>query len=213
MATNPKFEKIKASGHLPTPKGVALQVIQLTHKDDVTNQEIAQAINSDPALSSRLIKVANSRVAYQTRPVVSVVDAVTVLGLSTVRQLVLGLSLMEDNHKGKCQPFDYQGFWGRSLLTAITAQNLVLHSGIGSAEEVFILGLLGKIGSLALATVYPQEYGRIIEAAAREDSVLADLERAEFDFDHNQLAQAMVADWGMPRVFQEVVLHHRIASR
>ena len=213
MATNPKFEKIKASGHLPTPKGVALQVIQLTHKDDVTNQQIAQAIKADPALSSRLIKVANSRVAYQTRPVVSVVDAVTVLGLSTVRQLVLGLSLMEDNHKGKCQQFDYQGFWSRSLLTAITAQNLVLHSGIGSAEEVFILGLLGKIGSLALATVYPQEYGRIIDAAAQMDSALTDLERAEFDFDHNQLAQAMVADWGMPRVFQEVVLHHENPER
>jgi len=193
---------------LPTPKGVAMQVIQLTHKDDVTNQEIAHAIKSDPALSSRLIKVANARVAYQTRPVVSVVDAVAVLGLSTVRQLVLGLSLMEDNRKGKCGQFDYQGFWGHSLLTAITAQNLVLHSGIGSAEEVFILGLLGEIGALALATVYPQEYGRILGEAAQADSGLADLERAEFGFDHNQLTQAMVADWGMPRVFQEVVLHH-----
>jgi len=208
MPSNSRFEEIKASGHLPTPKGVAMQVIQLTHKDDVTNQEIAHAIKSDPALSSRIIKVANARVAYQTRPVVSVVDAVAVLGLSTVRQLVLGLSLMEDNRKGKCRQFDYQGFWGHSLLTAITAQNLVLHSGIGSAEEVFILGLLGEIGSLALATAYPQEYGRILDAAAQADSGLADLERAEFGFDHNQLTQAMVADWGMPRVFQEVVLHH-----
>lgn len=208
MTNNSRLEEIKASGNLPTPQGVALQVIQLTHKDDVTNQEIARAIKSDPALSSRLIKVANARVAYQTRPVVSVVDAVAVLGLSAVRQLVLGLSLMEDNRKGKCRQFDYQGFWGHSLLTAITAQNLVLHSGIGSTEEVFILGLLGKIGSLALATAYPQEYGRILDTAAQADSGLADLERAEFGFDHNQLTQAMVADWGMPRVFQQVVLHH-----
>jgi len=73
MVTNSKFEKIKASGHLPTPKGVALRVIQLTHKDDVTNQEIAHAIKSDPALSSRLVKVANSRVAYQTWPVTDIV--------------------------------------------------------------------------------------------------------------------------------------------
>ncbi len=209
MVSNSKFEEIKASGHLPTPKGVALQVIQLTHKDDVTNQEIAHAIKSDPALSSRIIKVANARVAYQTRPVVSVVDAVAVLGLSSVRQLVLGLSLMESNRKGTCQQFDYQGFWGHSLLTAITAQNLVLHSGIGSAEEVFILGLLGQVGALAMATAYPQDYGRILGVAATQaDSELANLERAEFGFDHNQLTQSMVADWGMPRVFQEVALHH-----
>ena len=209
MISKSKFEEIKAGGHLPSPRGVALQVIQLTHKDDVTNQEIAHAIKSDPALSSRVIKVANGRVAYQTRPVVSVVDAVAVLGLSSVRQLVLGLSLMESNRKGKCKQFDYQCFWGHSLLTAITAQNLVLHSGIGSAEEVFILGLLGQIGSLALATAYPQEYGRILDTiATNADSELTNLERAEFGFDHNQLTRAMVADWGMPRVFQEVVLHH-----
>jgi len=204
-----KFEELKASGHLPSPKGAALQVIQLTRKDDVTTQEIARAIKSDPALSGRVIKMSNVLVAYQTRPISSMVDAVTVLGLNTVRQLVLSLSLVEDSRNVACQKFDYQGFWARSLLTAIAAQNLVLSSGIGSPEEVFILGLLGQIGSLALATAYPQEYARIIEKTeANVDAGLASLERAEFGFDHNQLTQVMLADWGMPRVFQEVALHH-----
>ena len=207
MISNPRFAEIKAGGHLPTPKGVALKVIQLTHKDDVTNQEIAHAIKTDPALSSRIIKVANARSAFQTRPVVSVVDAVAVLGLNAVRQLVLGLSLMENNRKGVCRKFDYAGFWARSLLTAITAQNLVMHGGIGASEEVFILGLLSQIGTLALATAYPEEYARLIEKAGG-GAPLAELELAEFGFSHSQLTQAMVADWGMPRIFQEVVLHH-----
>ena len=209
MISHAKFEELKAGGHLPSPKGAALRVMQLTQKDDVTNQEIAHAIKSDPTLSGHVIKLANTRVAYQTRPIVSVVDAVAVLGLNAVRQLVLGLSLIENNHHGVCQGFDYQGFWAHSLLTAITAQNLVLHSGIGSTEEVFSLGLLGQIGSLALATAYPQEYSRILGAVAiNVDYGLANLEHADFGFDHRQLTQAMVADWGMPRVFQEVALHH-----
>ena len=209
MISHSKLEELKARGHLPSPKGIALQVIQLTHKDDVTNQEIARAIKSDPALSSRVIKVANGLVAYQTRPIASIVDAVTVLGLNTVRQLVLGLSLMESSQKVACQKFDYQNFWARSLLTAIAAQNLVLSSGIGSPEEVFILGLLGQIGSLALATAYPKEYARLIEKAEADAGAgLTSLERAEFGFDHNQLTQAMLADWGMPRVFQEAALYH-----
>ncbi len=126
MVSDPKFEALKASGNLPSPKGIALQVIRLTQKDDVTNQEIAHAIKADPALSGRVIKVANALVAYQTRPVASVVDAVTVLGMNTLRQLVLGLSLVEGNRDGACQKFDYQGFWGHSLLTAIAAQKLML---------------------------------------------------------------------------------------
>lgn len=200
-----KIEAILANNHLPSPKGVALRVIQLTDKDDVTNQEIAHVIKTDPALSSRIIKVANARVAYQTRPIVSVLDAVSVLGFNTVRQLALGLSLMESH--SSCAEFDYQDFWARSLLTAITAQNMVLHSGIGSTEEVFILGLLGQIGSLALATVHAKEYARILREA-EVNTRLVDLEFAEFGFDHNQLTQAMLGNWGLPRAFQEVALYH-----
>lgn len=209
MTSNSRFEEIKAKYQLPSPMGAALRVVQLTQEDDVTNQEIARAIKADPALSGRIIKAANLLVAYQTRPVVSVVDAVTILGLNTVRQLVLGLSLVDNNSKGACQKFDYQYFWAHSLLTAIAAQNLVLNSGIGAPEEVFILGLLGQIGSLALASAYPQEYSLILEkVAAQAGAGLADLERAEFGIDHNQMTQAMLADWGMPQVFQEVALHH-----
>lgn len=209
MIGHSKLEELQASGHLPSPKGVAVRVIELTRKDDVTSHEIAHAIKSDPALSSRIIKVSNALVAYQTRPIASVVDAITVLGLNTVRQLVLGLSLMDSSRNVACQKFDYQDFWARSLLTAIAAQNLVLQSGIGSPEEVFILGLLGQIGSLTLATAYPQEYARVLStAAATADTGLTSLERTEFGFDHNQLTQTMLANWGLPRVFQEAALHH-----
>jgi diguanylate cyclase (GGDEF)-like protein len=173
------------------------------------NQEVAHAIKSDPALSSRVIKAANALVAYQSRPVVSIRDAVTVLGLNTVRQLVLGLSLMDGSRKVVCQKFDYQDFWAHSLLAAIAAQNMALQSDVGSPEEIFIVGLLGQVGSLALATAYPQEYARILgEIATNVAAKLTDLECAAFGFDHNQLTQAMLADWGLPQVFQKVVLHH-----
>ena len=209
MATHSKFEALKAKGQLPSPKGVALRVVQLTQKDNVTNQEIAHAIKADPALSGRIIKIANALVAYQTRPVASITDAVAVLGLNTVRQLVLGLSLVESSRNGPCQGFDYQGFWARSLLAAIAAQNLVTNSGVGSPEEVFLLGLLGQIGSLALATACPEEYASVLKkSAAQANAPLADFERAEFGIDHNQMTQAMLADWGMPQVFQEVALYH-----
>lgn len=225
MISYQKFEEIKATGNLPSPQGIAIRVMELTRNDDVSIQEIAHSIKADPALSSHILKVANARVAYQTRPIVSIVDAVTVLGLSTVRQLVLGLSLIEHHQNGACQGFDYQDFWAHSLLTAITAQNLVLHSGIGSTEEVFIIGLMGQIGSLA--TIHPQEYSIILGKAAANTVIAKDglsaaslsgtslaadlitLEDTEFGFNHSQLTQSMLADWGMPQVFQDVVLNYQ----
>lgn len=206
------MDELKASGRLPSPKGAALQVLYLCQTDDVTNQEVVYAIQADPALSARLIKLANAPASHQVRPVVSVADAVTVLGLNTVRQLVLALSLVDNSRSLTCKNFDYATFWSHSLLRAIAAQNLVSIScsGLIPAEEVFVLGLLGDIGSLALATAYPKEYGAILERqSSSHDLNLVDLEQAVFGFDHNQLSKEMLADWRMPQVFQTAILHYQ----
>jgi two-component system, cell cycle response regulator len=210
MTSNTRLDELKANGRLPSPKGAALQVLLLSQKEDVTNQQVAHAIQADPALSARMIKLANSPVAHQIRPIASVVDAVTVLGLNTVRQMVLGLSLVDSSRNMPCKKFDYHNFWSRSLLTAITAHNLVSHRSVGAegAEQIFVLGLLARVGSLALATAYPIEYAAILEKiAANADSKLVELERAEFGFDHNLLSKEMLADWRMPNIFQLAVLH------
>jgi two-component system cell cycle response regulator len=207
---NVKFEELKAKDHLPSPKGMALKIIQLTLKEDVTTQEIAHAIKTDPALSGRLIKMANVLMSYQTRPIVSITDAVLSLGLSIVRNMVLSLSLVEGSRDGACRKFDYQNFWSQSLLMAIAAKNFVEGRRMGAAEEMFILGLLGQVGSLGLATAYPQEYSLILEKVQTVDTntTLIELERTEFGLDHNQLSKEMLADWGLPQVFQIAVLHH-----
>ncbi|CAH1387907.1 diguanylate cyclase [Candidatus Nitrotoga sp. M5] len=207
---NAVFETLKAKNQLPSPKGLALKIIQLTLKEDVTTREIAHALKTDPALSGRLIKMANVLMSYQTRPIVSIADAVMSLGLSIVRNMVLGLSLVEGGRDGACQKFDYQNFWSQSLLTAIAAKNFVEGRSMGATEEIFILGLLSQVGSLGLATAYPQEYSHILEKARAVDSgtSLIDLERTEFGLDHNQLTKEMLADWGLPQSFQLAVLHH-----
>ena len=193
-----------------------MQVLLLCQKEDVSNQEVAHAVQADPALSAMLIKLANSPASHQVRPIASVLDAVAVLGMNTVRQMVLGLSLVDSSRNMACKNFDYQNFWSHSLLTAIASQNLVSLRGVGSAspEEVFILGLLSKVGSLAMATAFPQEYSVLLEKAAADANVkLVDLERAEFGIDHNQLSKEMLADWRMPNAFQSAIMHYEEPSK
>ncbi|CAH1194361.1 putative Diguanylate cyclase [Candidatus Nitrotoga sp. BS] len=207
---NAIFEELKAKDHLPSPKGLALKIIQLTLKEDVTTQEITHAIKTDPALSGRLIKMANVLMSYQTRPIASITDAVMSLGLSIVRNVVLGLSLVEGSRDGACRKFNYQNFWSQSLLVAIAAKNFIEGRRMGAAEEMFILGLLAQVGSLGLATAYPQEYSLILDktAAGNTDTILIDLERTEFGLDHNQLTKEMLANWGLPQVFHIAALYH-----
>src|SRR5574340_1036980 len=121
VAKSPILSRLKIANRLPTPKGVALEVINLTQREDVSNHDIVRLIGSDPALSARVIKAANVLLTNPSRPIASIADAVTVLGVRALRQLVLGISLIVDYRHGPCKQFDYPHFWAHSLLTGIAA--------------------------------------------------------------------------------------------
>lgn len=206
QSVSQQFEDFKTHGKLPSPRGVALQVIHLTEQDNVTAQQVARLINNDPALAGRIIKAANLLVRREGRPVASIIDAVTVLGMKSVRQLALGLSLVADFSSGTCAAFDYPKFWAHSVCCGITAQELVSRMHIGVADEAFLLGLLAQIGRLTLSTVFAEEYSTVLTQSAATHN-LKELERKAFGIDHNHVSALMLSDWGMPELFQKVALH------
>lgn len=116
-----QLEQLKLGGQLPSPRGVALAIMEIARRDNATLAEIARVVQTDPALSSRLIKLANSATGI-SRPVVSVQEAVVRQGMNTVRQLALGFSLIDQYRNGACQAFDYQRYWSHSLLMALSMQ-------------------------------------------------------------------------------------------
>jgi len=201
-AVDQQFEAFKAHGNLPSPRGVALQIIQLADRDDTTIGQIARLIGSDPVLAGNIVKVANLLTHRGSRPIASVTDAVTIQGIKSVRQLALSLSLVDAHRSGACAGFDYQKFWAHSVCTGIAAQQIVANMQVGVADEAFLLGLLSQIGRLALAAVFPAEYAGVLTA-----DNLTGAEHAAFGIDHNQITAGMLADWGMPKLFQEISLH------
>lgn len=206
VVENSILAHLRKSGRLPTPKGVALEVINLTQRENASNHDIIRLISADPALSARVISAANVLLANASRPIVTITDAVTVLGARALRQLVLGIALIADYRHGPCKQFDYQYFWTHSLLTGIAARHLAAHARLAAAEEVFVLGLLGNIGQLALVTVHPKEYGALLGQI--KGKALKELNRHEHDqfgCDHAELSEAMLADMHFPKIYQVMV--------
>lgn len=203
------FEKLKASGNLPSPKGVALAIMRLMQKEDASMAELARIIRSDPAFVGRLISAANSVSVHPGRPVVSVQEALVVLGMPAVRNLALGLSLLSQYRKGACKAFDYPNYWTASLACGIALQALMLRTHAAQPEEAFSVGLLARVGELALATLYAEDYAEILGRAAEGRlAELTVLEAERFAMNHRDLTVAMLEDWGLPRVFREAVLEH-----
>jgi diguanylate cyclase (GGDEF)-like protein len=194
-------EQLKLSGQLPSPRGVALKVLELSRRENATLGEIARVVQTDPALSGRLIKLANAA-SHITRPVVSVQEAVVRQGIATVRHLALGFSLVDQYRDGACKTFDYKGYWSHSLLMALSMQALGGRVHVAAADELFVCGLLAQIGKLALATAYPDEYNAILSVQTTDPAqALATLERTRLATDHIEMGTVMMSDWGIPRIF------------
>ncbi len=209
VSADSRFAELKTTGKLPSPSGVAMAVIELCRRETTGVEDIGRAVRADPALSGRLIKFANSALHGSRRPVVSVPDAVRMVGIATVRQLVLGFSLLGQYRDGMCKVFDYQRFWSHSLAMAIAADALAQGVRCASPEETFSCGLLAGVGRLALATLYPREMDELLSIQPAPDATaMVALERSRFATDHNELCAALLEDWHLPRVFIEAVYHH-----
>ncbi|MHB1091481.1 diguanylate cyclase [Thiobacillus sp.] len=201
-------DQLKLSGQLPSPRGVALAILELSRRENATLGEIAHVVQTDPALSGRLIKLANTA-SNIARPVVSVQEAVVRQGMATVRHLALGFSLVDQYRDGACEAFDYKGYWSHSLLMALCMQALGARVHIAAADELFVCGLLAQVGKLALATAYPDEYNAVLLARQADPTQpLITLERSRLETDHVEMGIALMADWGVPSTFTHPLTHY-----
>ena len=92
--TNRLLEKIRECADLPSLPAVALRVMDLTQKNDVTAQQVADAISMDPALVAKVLRTVNSPFYGCSQAISSMNGAVVLLGMQSVKTLVLGFSIV-----------------------------------------------------------------------------------------------------------------------
>lgn len=200
------YEQIKESGKLPSPSGVALELIRLADDPKATIEQISRVVESDPAVAGRVLKLVNSTYVGAGRTVASVSLAVRLLGLRSVRNIALGVAFLSSSRRGISQAFDYDHFWRESLGRAAAARHLTDLFHACPTDEAFTIALLSRIGRLALASVFPSEYDELLGRLREQPSLeLCDLERGAFGIDHNELTAEMLADWRIATVYCEAI--------
>jgi HD-like signal output (HDOD) protein len=200
------FNKLNATKKLPTPSSTTMEVIRLCQSDATSLNDIAAVVQTDPALSAELLKYANAAFLATGLQVASIQKATVKLGMKTVVNVALGFSLLSSNKQGKCVSFDYEKFWSASLLQAIAAKSIASLGEAFDPEELFICGLLADMGQLALASLFPIEYGNILKMIAGKADCLPEestqlrksMEKHDFHIDSSELTIELFLDWGLP---------------
>ncbi|HSI95975.1 MAG: diguanylate cyclase [Methylophilaceae bacterium] len=211
MSYNEKYLELKSSGSLPSPTGTAMKLIELCQQSNVALPEIVHAMQADPGLVGRVLKMANSPIYGRPRPVVSLSpDVLMTIGIQSLRQVVLAFSLVSSHRKGQCREFDYQEFWSRSVAIGVAAELIGAEVRIAPPVEMFTCGLLSQIGKLALAAIHHDKYGNALAEAGDDHERLLQLEEENFGLNHAEISAAMMADWGIPKFFSEAILYQEL---
>lgn len=180
---------------LPTIPKVAQQLIESFSSEDVSVNEIARQLAADPALSAKLLRLANSAYFHVSRSIGTVDDALRMLGFVMVRNLVLGNGMMAAfrNTPG----IDLKQFWLYNLYTASAARWLAAAAG-ANADLVFTVGLMHGVGQLQMHMGMPKELVPLDDKMSVLDAARAELEKDSFGFHFGDVAAELAQAWHFP---------------
>jgi diguanylate cyclase (GGDEF)-like protein len=193
---------------LPTLPGIALKILALVKGEGASLKEIASVLSTDPSLSAQILKLINSPFYGVRTQVTSISLAVNLLGLNTVKNLALSFSLLRDYPKGNKENFDYTFFWKQSLIGAVSSKLIARKIIPELSEDAFFLGLIQNIGILALTQCMPQQYSLVLK---EKDRILCSYHEAEnqiLGFNHMEIGEYLIKEWGLPEFFFTPVLYH-----
>ena len=189
--------------NLPSPPAIALRIIDLAQQPDVDLDAIAEALAKDPALSARMLRIANSPLYANRRRVETLGQALTLLGLNATLSLALSFSLSRTLQDPQgCD--EQEALWRRNVVAALAARLLGEQAGLAQLEELMLAGLLQDIGALALLQVKPDDYRALLNAAEDPDDRLR-RERETLGDDHGEIGAWIAQRWNLPQYLQHAI--------
>jgi len=204
-----EFEnRLKAQVDFPSPSRVATEIIALARDPDIEMSKVAAAIGRDPAMTAKILRIANSAFYAQRRPSQNLKQALVVIGLNAALTLALSFSLVSSLRALQALGIDYPRFWRRALLAATAARAFGETARTGHAEDIFLAGLLQDIGVLAIDRAARDFYSKLRQPASHADWI--GYETPQLGKDHAACSAMLLKSWNLPdRIWQAVAASHQ----
>lgn len=204
MTTAETNDLVAEITQLPVQPGAAMRLLWMLEDPRTSAADLGRLIESDPALSTQVIRLANTAFYGLSGKVASAWRAVTVLGLATVRALATTAAFDLFSEKGRSVP---EEFWSHSVATAAASAALARRVGV-QANDAFSAGLLHDIGSALVFRRAPRRYDAVLERVENEGLPLAKAEHDEFGFTHADVGAAALGVMKFPPELVEAIGHH-----
>ncbi len=200
-------EILRNCDRLPALPDVVVKVISLLSDPETEPEDLAAHLQNDHVLVAKMLAMVNSTYYGLNREIMTIRDAVMVLGFRGLRTLTIATATVKflELEYG-CYGHTNKGLWSHSLVVAAAAEDLAKSTAQTSVlrEEIFVAGLLHDIGKMLLAS-------KMRDQDLKPDGpghLRAQLERDALGIDHGEAGALVCAKWNLSELVQEVLVHH-----
>lgn len=195
--------------HLPALPAVVTDILRSLDNDNLDFAILAHKMASDQAIAAQVLRLANSSFYGSSGKITTMQQALTLIGVQSVRKLVTAAAVAISVPQVACAGFDFDAFWRHSMATAVCARVLARHLHLNQ-DIAFTSGLLHDIGRLVLVTTFPEQYEKVLAYRAAHDCYLFDAERTVLGIDHCGVGHALAMHWHFPAVLCHAIAAHHV---
>ncbi|MCZ6664053.1 MAG: HDOD domain-containing protein [Gammaproteobacteria bacterium] len=195
---------------VPLPQAY-VRLRELVDDPNTRLSEFGEIVASDPALTGRLLRLANSAYMGLVTPVESIEHAVRVIGMTQLHDIALATSAIGSLSKLRADLFDIYDFWRLGIYCAVCSRLLAVHCGLPSPQRSFVSGLMHNIGTLILAHEMPEAFAECRVRATAIERPYYELQLEMFGFDYAEVGAELMGHWNLPGALIEPVKLHTSA--
>ncbi len=202
-------EKILAIQELPTLPTIAMEVSALTHDPNSSMRDIVAVIQNDPAITGKILKIANSAFYGMRQRIDSVTRALVILGTNEINNLVTSIAVFDAFPiSPQTKVFNRRIFWEHCILTGEIAKSISLKLNMNVIGEIFTAGLLHDIGKIILDQYFHEDFMEACKMSEKDGIHLYAAEKQIFQVTHSQIGGWLSEKWKLPKKIIDVIYYH-----
>jgi len=196
---------------MPSLSVTVSKILEVTRNPQVTAKDLNKVISLDPVLVGRVLKLVNSAYYGLQNKVTSLVTAIIMLGINTIKNLALSTAVLANMKKGShFKALNVDGFWRHSIGVGVASKLIAGKIGVpvNLREQFFIGGLLHDLGKIPLNVLFKDEYIKAIRTADFKKVELIKAEKDILGITHTEVGRMIAEKWRLTDENYECILHH-----
>jgi putative nucleotidyltransferase with HDIG domain len=215
MEADEFFKKLDQIREIPTLPVILSRLNALLTDEQASIFTIKMAIESDQAITSKILKMVNSAFYGFQSKISNIPHALALLGFNSVHNAVISIAVFDAFSKAGSSVggWDPKIFWEHSVKAAVISKYLARQTGVAVPEDSFVGGLLHDIGKVIIIQFFPEKFVRIRTVMQEQGTSFAAAEKHEYPpFDHARIGAYIARKWQFPASLIEAIQYHHVVT-